>query len=206
MIFLLLCFWRWQKSKVKNGCFIHIQYIILIHIYYRIYIKYWYWNQAKKFLQSNTNAFLPSVEVNPTHLTQTCRNRTYAAEKAINSHQPHWRTSQLLSWLCRQQMYTKRQYCHNRMQVSFKEPQVSEHNSKERKTENKNWARARGQHLHLKVHQEPYRCWVCLWQVCTGTVRTWRSPSCTFSCNSSLLLRTRELTGWISQVKKKWTL
>lgn len=34
----------------------------------------------------------------------------------------------------------------------------------------------------------PYRCWVFLWWVWTCTVRIWRSPACTFSCSSSLLL------------------
>lgn len=33
---------------------------------------------------------------------------------------------------------------------------------------------------------ESYRCWACLWWVWTGTVRTWRSHACIFSCSSSL--------------------
>lgn len=45
-----------------------------------------------------------------------------------------------------------------------------------------------GRNPPLKVRQAPYRCWASLWRVWTGTVRTWRSPVCTSSCSSSLLL------------------
>lgn len=39
----------------------------------------------------------------------------------------------------------------------------------------------------LWVQWEPYPCWASLWPIWKGTVRTWKSPVCTFSCSSSLL-------------------
>lgn len=42
---------------------------------------------------------------------------------------------------------------------------------------------------------ESYPCWACLWWVWTGTVRTWRSHACIFSCSSSLLLRGSGVNG-----------
>lgn len=49
-----------------------------------------------------------------------------------------------------------------------------------------------------------YRCWACLWWAWTGTVRTWRSHACIFSCSSSLLHE--GMLGKVSTKKKRKTL